>query len=160
MIKRLSLIAVILLVSVGADQITKVIAKDYLLREGSQSYLGDTVRLQYAENSGAFLGFGDVFSEELRAGLFIIVVSVVLLALFIYLLIARHLNAMTLIALSLILSGGLGNLIDRIFLNGTVRDFLNVGIGRLRTGIFNVADMAIVAGVLLLLVVNLRPKPE
>ena len=51
--------------------------------------------------------------------------------------------------LTLLIAGGLGNLIDRL-VYGYVTDFLNVGIGSLRTGIFNVADMAIMLGVGLL----------
>jgi signal peptidase II len=49
-----------------------------------------------------------------------------------------------------ILAGGLGNLIDRVTNHGQVTDFLNLGIGSLRTGIFNVADVAITGGALLL----------
>ena len=45
-----------------------------------------------------------------------------------------------------ILAGGIGNLIDRILNNGLVTDFINVGIGPLRTGIFNVADIAFTCG--------------
>lgn len=45
----------------------------------------------------------------------------------------------------------LGDLIDRLADHGFVTDFMNVGFGALRTGIFNVADLAIVAGVLVLL---------
>ena len=45
-----------------------------------------------------------------------------------------------------ILYGGIGNLIDRICNNGLVTDFINFGIGPIRTGIFNVADMAITSG--------------
>ena len=47
--------------------------------------------------------------------------------------------------MALFLAGALSNLIDRIAV-GSVIDFLNVGIGPLRTGIFNVADVAIMAG--------------
>ncbi len=50
------------------------------------------------------------------------------------------------LAVVLLLAGGIGNLIDRLFHGGLVIDFLNVGIGPVRTGIFNVADMAIMAG--------------
>ena len=46
----------------------------------------------------------------------------------------------------LLVSGAVGNLIDRVRFDGLVIDFLNVGLGPLRTGIFNVADMAIMAG--------------
>jgi len=54
------------------------------------------------------------------------------------------------IALAAIFSGGLGNLIDRIFFDRHVTDFMNVGIGSLRTGIFNVADMCVTGGVIVL----------
>jgi signal peptidase II len=49
-------------------------------------------------------------------------------------------------------------LIDRILHNGTVVDFLNVGIGPLRTGIFNIADIAIMGGAVLLLITTIRKQ--
>ena len=72
-----------------------------------------------------------------------------LLFAFLYL---HNLRLATLIALALYIGGGLGNLIDRLFNNGVVVDFMNVGVGSLRTGIFNVADMAIMAAVAILLI--------
>lgn len=60
---------------------------------------------------------------------------------------------------SLVLSGGLGNLFDRIMHDGRVIDFMNLGIAGLRTGIFNVADVCITIGVLLLVLEVLqRPR--
>jgi signal peptidase II len=53
-------------------------------------------------------------------------------------------------ACSFIAGGGLGNLIDRLAFDGRVRDFLNLGIGGLRTGVFNAADLSIVIGCLIL----------
>jgi signal peptidase II len=62
------------------------------------------------------------------------------------------------VAVAAIVGGGIGNLVDRVQL-GAVRDFLNVGIGPLRTGIFNVADMAITfGGIALILVPLLRRR--
>jgi signal peptidase II len=55
--------------------------------------------------------------------------------------------------LSLVCAGGIGNLIDR-FSWGYVRDFLNVGLGPIRTGIFNVADAAMMAGCFLVLFIS------
>ena len=52
----------------------------------------------------------------------------------------------TLLGVALFVRGGVSNLLDRI-IHGAVVDFMNVGIGPLRTGIFNVADMAIMLGV-------------
>ena len=65
---------------------------------------------------------------------------------------------MHVIALSFMIGGGAGNLIDRIFNHGAVIDFLNLGVGTLRTGVFNAADMEIVAGITLLLLQSLLPK--
>jgi signal peptidase II len=53
--------------------------------------------------------------------------------------------------------GGASNLIDRAA-RGHVVDFLNVGLGSLRTGIFNVADIAVLLGALLIVVGDLREK--
>ena len=54
------------------------------------------------------------------------------------------------IAIACILGGGFSNLLDRCIYDGRVFDFLNIGIGRVRTGIFNVADVGIMVGVALL----------
>jgi signal peptidase II len=55
------------------------------------------------------------------------------------------------LGMALIWGGGVSNFADRILSDGRVVDFLNLGIGSLRTGIFNVADVAIMAGVGLLI---------
>jgi signal peptidase II len=72
--------------------------------------------------------------------------GLVLAALFV-----KRLNRWGIGALALIAGGGASNLLDRLLDAGRVTDFLNVGIGPLRTGIFNIADMAILGGAILLL---------
>ncbi|MGC4095906.1 MAG: signal peptidase II [Nitrospira sp.] len=74
----------------------------------------------------------------------------------IYLLFVRPPSISLTIAWILILSGGAGNLLDRVLHDGHVIDFMNLGIGSLRTGIFNVADVYITTGVLLLIIRSLR----
>ena len=106
--------------------------------------MADTVRLQYHENPGAFLSVGASWSPELRAVVFQIGNGLFLVAL------GRcrqppRWSRVESCGLALFLAGALSNLIDRIAV-GSVIDFLNVGIGPLRTGIFNVADVAIMAG--------------
>ena len=65
----------------------------------------------------------------------------------------------TVVAWSLVLSGGLGNLVDRIINDGRMIDVMNIGIGSLRTGIFNVADVYITVGVVVLVFQALqRPR--
>ena len=145
---RLTFLAIVLVACVGCDQLSKVIATGTLGREREQvhSYLGDTFRLQYALNPGAFLGLGKNLSPTQRFAILTLTNGLAMLVLAFFLLKKWHLPRVNYIAGALILGGGIGNLIDRVRLEGLVIDFLNVGIGRVRTGIFNIADMAIMAG--------------
>ena len=115
------------------------------------SYFHDAVRIGYIENTGAFLGFGGVLPENLRFLLFTVLVAVLLMCLFLYLIFSSMLNTIPIIGFSLILGGGASNLYDRLVNAGAVVDFLNLGIGPVRTGVFNMADMAIMTGVALVL---------
>ena len=157
---RAPLILAILGVGIAIDQVTKWLAKKYLAPDGFFSFAGDTFRLQYAENSGAFLSLGSSLPEPWRHLVFTVFVAIFLLALLAFLFFSRSVPKDLIILLALVCTGGLSNLIDRIAYGGRVVDFLNVGIGPLRTGIFNVADMAITGGAIFLLIDNFRRKPE
>ena len=160
--KRVLVIFLILLACIVCDQITKNIARQNLPQYEIFRFLHDTVRLQYAENTGAFLSLGSNVSEPVRYIVFTVLVSIFLACLLIYLLVSKQLTRLQIMAMSLVLGGGCGNLIDRIANEGRVFDFMNVGIGHLRTGIFNLADMAITFGVLwfLILIIKNRKNPE
>ena len=145
-LKKFVIVFLVPLGCVGGDRVTKNMARHSLADAGTIGYLGDTFRLQYAENAGGFLSLGATIPGHLRPWIFSGFVGGLLLALLIYLLGARRMNRARRLALSLVLGGGLGNLWDRIFNDGRVVDFMNLGIGSLRTGIFNVADVAITAG--------------
>lgn len=152
------IVLVIFTSCIGCDQATKLIAKRQLVPGEVFSYAGDTFRLQYAENTGAFLSLGARLPESWRQWIFTILTGVFLLGLLVYLLASKTLTRTAFVCLALVCAGGIGNLIDRIAYDGRVVDFLNVGIGPLRTGIFNVADMAITFGALLLLLENFRAR--
>jgi signal peptidase II len=139
-------VAITLLSCVGCDQATKAVAKEYLPRHQVMSFALDTVRLQYAENTGAFLSIGSTLPERARTVLFTVGIGAMVFGILGYLLFVSALPRPTAIALSLIAGGGLSNLIDRLVFGGYVVDFLNIGLGSLRTGIFNVADVAIMVG--------------
>lgn len=117
--------------------------------------LGDILRLQLAYNRGAFLSLGATLPDSLRTLLFSAGVAIMLLGLLGYILFSKTVTPWETIALSLLLADGAGNLIDRI-LFGYVVDFMTLGIGSLRTGIFNVADIAVSIGVAMLLITALR----
>jgi signal peptidase II len=145
------MLLVICLISVGIDQGTKWYAAEYLPKFQMTSYWGDLLRIGYAENTGAFLGLGSGMSDSAKFWIFVCAVGLILSALFIYILRTKTQTAYALASLALIFSGGISNFYDRATNNGAVIDFLNLGFGSLRTGIFNVADMAIMLGVFLLL---------
>lgn len=156
--RRIFWILLICSLCVGCDQITKIQATKYLSDQPMMSFLGDTFRLQYSLNTGAMLSLGANLSDNLRTLIFTYGVGVFLIILAFYTVFKRH-SLMTTIALSLFLGGGIGNLIDRYF-QGYVVDFLNVGIGWLRTGIFNVADMAVMLGFGILMYAQFTEKDD
>ncbi len=158
--KRLFHLAVVAMVlaTIGCDRATKRLAVEHLAGSPGQQYLGDTVRLQYVENRGAFLGLGSGLPERARTGLFAVGTGL-LLAGVVAAAVRYRARGPLLSALALLWAGGVSNLVDRVA-RGSVVDFLNVGIGPLRTGIFNVADMAILFGCALLLVHGTRTASQ
>lgn len=156
--KRTVLVFLIIAVNIALDQVTKQLAVQQLQGEPSQSYLGDTFRLLFVENEGAFLSLGAGLGENIRYWALTILPVIILLILLGYTLLSSSLNRWQVIAYSFILGGGISNIYDRI-LYGKVVDFMNMGIGSLRTGIFNFADVAIMIG-LFMLVPYLFKKPE
>ena len=127
-----------------------------------QSYLNDMFRFVYAENTGAFLSLGSGMNDTLRYWVLAVVPVLVLLYIFYHVLTAHNLHVVQQAAFGFILGGGLSNIYDRI-MEGKVVDFMNMGIGTLRTGIFNVADMSIMLGYFLMipfLFQKQHPEPD
>jgi signal peptidase II len=145
-------IGLILAACVGCDQATKHVAMSRLKGQPPQSFYADLLRLEYAENPGAFLGLGGGMPPAIRWTLLVGVNCLLAVAIAVALVVGKRMTVLGLAACGLLLAGAIGNLIDRVRFDGLVIDFLNVGIGPLRTGIFNVADLALMAGAFLLLV--------
>lgn len=156
-ITRICLVALTLFGCVGCDQISKEIARTYLASGVSHSFWHDTFRLVRADNAGAFLSLGDKLPEHARTIIFTGVVGILSLGALLGALWTRGLGRLQVAALSLIAAGGFGNWIDRLTREGQVTDFLNVGVGPVRTGIFNVADMILMGGLILLAFARGRP---
>lgn len=158
-VRRLLLLTSLLIGSIGCDQVTKSIATERMAGAPAISLLGDTVRLQHTENVGAFLSLGASLPENARFWILTVATSALCAGLLLFLIIRWNMARTQFIGLALIAGGGFGNLIDRLVTGGRVVDFLNVGIGPVRTGIFNVADLAITAGALALLLSGSRNAP-
>lgn len=144
-------ILLILFVSIVFDQVTKMVARVYLADYDAISFFHGIFLLKYTENTGGFLGMGSAIPEEIRFWVFTVSVALFLCFILVYLIFSKGLSNPQVIALSAVIGGGTGNLIDRILREGRVVDFMNAGIGPLRTGIFNVADLFITFGAIFLI---------
>lgn len=155
-IRRGLLLCLLLAATAGCDRVTKHLAVRTLAGSPSQSFFADTLRLDYHENPGAFLGVGSTWRPEIRSALFLVGNAFFLLATAVATIRFKW-SRPAMVGLLLFLAGGASNLIDRVAF-GSVIDFLNVGLGPFRTGIFNVADVAIMVGVAILLVEGYRSE--
>jgi signal peptidase II len=150
---KLILFAVLVFLSIGCDRVTKDLARQHLAGKATRSYLSDTFRLTYVENPGAAMSFGAGWSPGTKFWVLSVAPAVVLLLVLAFALAnASRMSIAQLIGFGLVFSGGAGNLFDRFFNGNLVPDFLNIGISSFRTGIFNVADVCISAGMLMILV--------
>lgn len=157
---RALLFASALVMGIGCDHATKEAAKAWLVPGHPVSYLGDLLRFDLVRNPGAFMSLGAGLDPEIRQWLFLGVAPLALVLLVAWFVGTRSTAGPQLLGLGLITGGGLGNWLDRLLHAGAVTDFLSLGIGPVRSGIFNLADVWIVCGVLLLAWTLREPDPE
>lgn len=157
---RLVIAITVLVGCIGCDQASKSIATRTLRDAQPQSFLGDTVRLHYAENPGGFLSVGGSLASNFRTIIFIGFNACMMIAVSGVLIFNRRLTMAMFLCLLLILAGGIGNLIDRVTNDGLVIDFINMGIGPVRTGIFNVADIAVMCGAAIAVWLSTERTPD
>jgi signal peptidase II len=154
---RTFLILLLLSFNIGCDQVSKNIARKELIEGIPKPYLNNHFFLIRGENKGAFLSTGDWLTGPAR----LIILSLIPLAAVLFglwfVLSKPKLHMLTVIALVMIIGGGLANLYDRL-MHGSVTDFMFIDFGTLHTGVFNVADMSIMAGMGVLLVQALTEK--
>jgi len=149
----------IILLLIALDQVTKWLVSRYLTLYNSLTVLPGFFNLTHIRNKGAIFG---AFSHVNSRAVFLLltVASLVALALVLYYFFRTPASERGMkLALSLILAGALGNLIDRVF-RGYVIDFLDFHIKGRHWPFFNVADSAITIGALLLFVFLWKRKPE
>lgn len=139
-------LATLLFTTLVSDQLSKYVARRMLEGSGQTTFLHGTVTFSLIENRLGFLGIvRDLPAFAQFFFLYIFVGAVLLGCLFILFRLARH-NSPSTLPLGLVTGGGLSNLLDRLVGDGGVTDFMMIGIGRLQTGIFNVADVYILLG--------------
>lgn len=149
--KRLLIAALITVSTLIFDQVTKQMARASLSPFHEVKVLGDFFRLQLAENTGAFLSLGSTMNEHTRFVIFtVLVVGFLIWATIMLVRKVANANLAFLLGWTFLIAGGIGNVIDRIAKN-SVTDFLIMGVGPVQTGVFNIADIAISGGILVVL---------
>ena len=149
--KRNLFITTIVFLSIILDQISKIWVRNNFESYIENSIIGDVFTLIKVENTGAFLGMGSELSEIPRVLLLIALPIIVLVSITIYTYIDKSLDKISIIGFSLIIGGGIANIFDRI-VYGSVTDFLYLNFGGVfKTGIFNIADMFVTTGMILIL---------
>lgn len=148
--KKKSLIVLIsVLMLIVFDQIVKyLIVKNFSIGE-EKILIDNFLKFIYIRNTGAAFG---ILSGNI---IFLIGISLLLIFYIVKEMKKNIDNNLSLLSFSLILGGAVGNLIDRIF-RGYVVDFISFTLFKREMSIFNVADMYITIGVILLIYIVLK----
>ena len=133
-------------------------ARSFLKGRGTIEVVGRFFILVYTENQGAFLSLGSSWPAPVRLAVLIIGPIILILVMLVYAFVSRELRMAQIAGIACIVGGGLSNLVDRIIFDGRVVDFANIGIGRLRTGIFNCADLSVMIGAAIFLFASGKRK--
>lgn len=142
--------AVLVLILLGVlvlDVSTKLLVQRYFHLYQQIDVIGEYVRLTYIYNPGAAFGIHlGVYSRQIFLVLSLIALSA-LIGMYWY---TPAMDRVRLVAIALICGGAIGNLIDRVRSENGVVDFIDIGIGDVRWPVFNVADMAVTTGAIIL----------
>jgi signal peptidase II len=156
--KRSIYIISIIFITIAADQISKIWIR-MNVEAGSQSeIIGKYFTLHNVENEGAFLGMGSDLNPTLRLLLLLVLPIVVLGFVLRHIFKDKSLDNWSLFAFSSIIGGGLANVYDRI-VRDSVTDFWHIDLGGVfRTGIFNMADLSVTTGMIILVIASFKKK--
>lgn len=149
-ILRIVLILILIIGNIGCDQVSKKIVRKNIGPYETISVLNDHLTVIRAENPGAFLSLGDSLPSTAKSVLLSLLPLLILAFVFYYIITKHSLSKPMLVGLCFIVGGGIGNVFDRI-VYGSVTDFLHIKFGIFQTGIFNLADLSIVTGTIILL---------
>lgn len=150
-LSRSAFIIVLIVANIAIDQISKFFTRAYVIAGSQSEIIGDYFTLHNVENTGAFLGVGSDLNPTVKFIVLLILPIVVLGLVLRYIFKDKTIDKLSLIGFSFIVGGGLANIYDRM-LYGSVTDFFHIDLGGVfKTGIFNVADMSVTTGMIMIL---------
>jgi signal peptidase II len=151
--KKASIFFLVSIIGISLDQWVKLLAIEHLKPIGMKSVLGGFFKFIYSVNRGAWGSLASDWPEPLRSIVLIAIPCVVLLGIGIFIFYKKNMPTIEVWTFSLIFSGGVGNMIDRVFRDGVV-DMFWFGLEQyryLQTNIFNIADVIIMVAAGLLI---------
>ncbi len=155
---RVIIFFVIILSNVACDQISKEVVRSNVQEHVVSEVMGSFFIMYRVENTGAFLSMGDDWPAWANVTFLKVLPILMLLAGIFYVVkVVGKMTMSNILAFSFIIGGGLGNLIDRI-LYASVTDFFLMDFGFARTGVFNMADVAICVGFGIVVVFGFKDK--
>ena len=145
------LLSITLVANVSCDQISKEIIRQKMEYHVPITFVKQHLTLIKVENTGAFLSVGSALPELLKTIILKVLPVLALCCCLIYALRAKQLSIITATGICFFAGGGIGNIYDRI-VHGSVTDFAHIDFVIFQTGIFNMADVSIVVGMILIAV--------
>jgi len=158
---RLKIIAILTLVflNVGCDQLSKKMAREHITPNENIAVIKDNFILMNVENSGAAYSIGSDLNPVIKRMLLQIIPATVLLVLLWLSLVKSKYPKEMVFGFCFIIGGGIGNVFDRI-VYGSVTDFMYIDLGFFNTQIFNMADVSIMFGALIIISYTFLGKKE
>ena len=153
-LSRITIILLMIFANIGCDQVSKKIIRHNVSENQTIEMLRNHLIVMRVENTGAFLSFGDSLSKSGKNILLSVLPVIALAIASIYVFAKQNISAVSVIAICFIIGGGVGNIFDRIAY-GSVTDFLYIHFGIFQTGIFNLADLSITSGAIIILLQSL-----
>ncbi|PIY09817.1 MAG: signal peptidase II [Flavobacteriaceae bacterium CG_4_10_14_3_um_filter_33_47] len=158
--RRSLFIILTIILTIAIDQISKILVRAYVIPSEKTNIIGTYFTLHNVENTGAFLGMGSDLSPLLKLILLLILPIAVLGFVTVHIFKDKSLDNLSIFAFASIIGGGIANVYDRI-VYGSVTDFFHIDLGGVfRTGIFNLADLSVTTGMIILLLVSFRKKKD
>jgi signal peptidase II len=144
---------------IGCDQYSKSIIRRELTSYDQIKLFYNSLTISKVENTGAFLSYGESLPEGVKF-IFLSLLPIIILVFGVYYLMRlRNPGMLYAIGLCFVIGGGIGNLYDRM-LYASVTDFMHLDFGFFATGVFNMADVSIMVGTVMLFMQVYRKKNE
>ncbi len=154
---RVVIILTLVFLNISCDQLSKKIVRNKIETNERIQVIQDNLILTKVENRGAAFSFGSDWHPVVKRIVLQVIPAIVLITLLVLTLTKTEYPKIVIVGFSFVIGGGIGNVFDRIAY-GSVTDFMYINVGFFKTEIFNMADVSIVIGAIVVLTHTLIHK--